>query len=407
MSERSDNETTAADGACDAGFQDAIHNDTLAPGFSSAKGNNCDESQHSAGSSAITGLVDSSKSSYLYASVESAEAPFDEEDAEFPEDGDGSSGAGSRKKGCWENFNCLCFVKDDAFSKTSVPTNRVIRFFKEPELRETISDNNAVNELFYDIVFSLALASARTEFIDSFLACPSTDHSCSTGEKLWVFVLMFGQFWFHAFQLVLYTNRFTTEEFSYNIALYLHMASNVIMAVNGSACTKTDIEGQQLCMSVFDAPTSQLSAFRIFGVGSALAQALTAVQFFRVSRIYSARAWCYTYGFGNAINCLVWIVGIFAARSVSSRIMIGSFSLGIYVIVELFAKRREVFLNTLLPSHFALRMRKFAIVMLTQLLSGVIQPRFEYPADIWIFLAGSLFLAFLFKILYFDFDQVR
>lgn len=201
------------------------------------------------------------------------------------------------------------------------------------------------------------------------------------GEKLSLFVLLFGQFWFHAFHLVLYTNRFTTEEFSYNLALYTHMASIVLMAANGSTCTQSP--GYQACRSVLDCPTTQIHAFRIFAIGTSVSQFLMAMQFLRVSQIYAARYWSFVYAGCNLFNSTLWVVAAFIAKSSTFRIAIASISLAVYVAVELLTKRKEIFLNTLLPSHFARRMRKFAIVMLTQLLAGVIQPRFNYPVDIW------------------------
>lgn len=86
-----------------------------------------------------------------------------------------------QKKTLWERIKLYKGDNDDAFAKTK-SRRRVMRFFRTPELRETVSDNNAVNELFYDVIFTLALSTVRQQFIDTFLACPDDDN-CQAGME--------------------------------------------------------------------------------------------------------------------------------------------------------------------------------------------------------------------------------
>eukprot|EP01138_Halocafeteria_seosinensis_P011968 gb/GECG01012231.1/.p1 GENE.gb/GECG01012231.1/~~gb/GECG01012231.1/.p1 ORF type:complete len:584 (+),score=45.32 gb/GECG01012231.1/:1-1752(+) len=306
-----------------------------------------------------------------------------------------------RRLQLWEHLKAL---GNEPVELTKATTRTFMKCFRRPRLREKVSENNTVNEVFYDIVFAMALGTARNELVSSYLSCPE-DAYCNRPLEFALFVLLFAQFWFHAFQLVLFSNRFTTEEFSYNLALYGHMAAIVIMAVNGSNCVPTEDGRDEICSSVFDVTSRYTHVFRVFAFGSIISQVLSGMQFLRASFIPEAKYWCYVYGVGNLLNALLWLLGMAVAHTEVAQCTVATLSFVIYALTEIIAKHGSIYLPTLLPAHYAVRTRKFASVMLTQVLSGIIQPRFSYHMEVWKFIAGVLLMGFLFKILYFDFEQ--
>lgn len=159
-----------------------------------------------------------------------------------------------------------------------------------------------------------------------------------------------------------------------------------MMAVNGSECSQHTVKGGSsttVCHSVFDTPVNSLHRFRVFGLGAVASQVLVAIQFIRVARIPAARYWALVYAFANGLNAVVWIIGMGAAVSQHARIAIGSVSFAIYLLAEIVSKKESLYLRTLLPRHYTSRMKKFASLMLAQVLSGTIQPTFSYSVEVW------------------------
>ena len=64
---------------------------------------------------------------------------------------------------------------------TKATSRTIQKCFKRPKLRRDITDVMANNEFFYDIVFSVSLATVRSEFVTSYLECPQGE-DCNPGN---------------------------------------------------------------------------------------------------------------------------------------------------------------------------------------------------------------------------------
>ena len=90
---------------------------------------------------------------------------------------------------------------------------KIIFLKQRLELRKAMTHTNAVNELFMDIVFAAAIGSLKYELQTVFLRCKD-GMECNVAYHLAVFLLLFFPYWWNAYLMVVFANRFTTEEVS-------------------------------------------------------------------------------------------------------------------------------------------------------------------------------------------------
>lgn len=69
---------------------------------------------------------------------------------------------------------------------------------------------NAVDELLFDLVFTACVGSLRYEVQEDLIFCSS--ENCDVAFHLVSFVLLFFPYWWNAYLLVNYVNKFSTEE---------------------------------------------------------------------------------------------------------------------------------------------------------------------------------------------------
>lgn len=75
--------------------------------------------------------------------------------------------------------------------------------WREPRQRTPESDQaNAINELFFDLVFASTVSSVVYEVRTSFIYCPEAD-KCGFGEHITAMLQSFFPFYWLAYQLVM------------------------------------------------------------------------------------------------------------------------------------------------------------------------------------------------------------
>ena len=301
-------------------------------------------------------------------------------------------------------------------------------------------------ELFFDIIFAFALGAVRQEISTTLLACDPLlqgmscrlltcfclsaialrSADCSFGMGMLSSFTLFFTFFWNAYLMVIFTNRFTTgkfpglpnsislvlackemsalsEEFGFNLWMYASMACTAIMAVSALDCFGKNTH----CASILS--TSNASdghaSFPVFAAAAAVASALTGLQFTRTLYMARARKYSALYATGCFITAAVWVCAAIWAKSASAHVGLATAVCVFQLCVDVFSRVPGIQLHTRLPDHAAARFRKFGVVMLTQLLMGVLAPGATYTQRSYVFAGGVLFLSVLHKMVHYDFNQ--
>eukprot|EP00500_Bicosoecida_sp_ms1_P005391 CAMPEP_0203824196 /NCGR_PEP_ID=MMETSP0115-20131106/51213_1 /ASSEMBLY_ACC=CAM_ASM_000227 /TAXON_ID=33651 /ORGANISM="Bicosoecid sp, Strain ms1" /LENGTH=521 /DNA_ID=CAMNT_0050733235 /DNA_START=123 /DNA_END=1684 /DNA_ORIENTATION=- len=273
---------------------------------------------------------------------------------------------------------------------------------RRPQLRTPESQHdNAGNELLFDLVFASSVQSVVYELRTSFITCPEGGDHCGFTLHISAMLQTFFPFYWLAYQVVMYSNRFLTDEWSHNGVLYMLMAVLVTMAVHTSGCD-SDAQGKLLrCRSLF---TDNGADFPYFAAASSAGQAIVAALFWRARQAKEAKAWVTVQAIGAAVASLWWLVSWGTAKSAEDMRAMVALIIVVHIAAETMSKHPSYFLPTKVPGHLSARTRKFSIVMIATVVAGSVQPGDSYDGLGFATAAAFLLWVAMLKISYFDVD---
>ena len=299
-------------------------------------------------------------------------------------------------------------------------------------IRRTFTETNAVNELLFDISFTVSIASARLTLETYFTSCgeESGASECRYADRIGTLVTTLTALYAVAHALLVYSNRLQTEELAHNVLLYMLMAGNVLFGANALICQPTPSAivppdsgavsyeehyfatspGQARtgsvsnCQALLD-PEFESSTF-YWGYAAAIAAQCFIVtgMFLRVCLLPHARPWALHYIAAYGTAAVLWAT-MAAVEHRAVRLVTAWAWPVLYVALTVLSTRPDIVVPSPLPRHLAVRSRKFFLVMMTQVLQAMVQPTLRYDASAYSLAAWVLVLLFAFKLLVFDFDN--
>jgi hypothetical protein len=196
--------------------------------------------------------------------------------------------------------------------------------------------------------------------------------------------------------------RFSNEEFADNVIKAIIMICYVVISVSSTSC---DPKGGN-CVSALSIDPKASDPFLALAAATASCHLVIGAMYARGLCTPEAMRFCAVYSATNMFCALMWIIAS-TVVSREGRITCLALSTIALMCVEVLSKRAPYALPSRLPSHLSTRLRKFQVVSLAQIFSGLSQPRLDYTLGIFWFAGGSVSNILLAKLLFFDFEGVH